>query len=74
MLRKGEETWVNSRWVGMPESEGGGLAEREFLFKEVGLERWLNGLDLEGKDAAATIERRRQEAGEAEAQAQRSCR
>jgi hypothetical protein len=60
LLRKGEETWVNSRWVGVPESEGGGLAEREFLFREVSLERWLNGLDLEGKDAAATIEKRRQ--------------
>lgn len=60
LLRKGEETWVNSRWVSVPESEGGGLAEREFLFREVGLERWLNGLDLEGKDAAATIEKRRQ--------------
>lgn len=60
LLRKGEETWVNSRWVGVPESEGGGLAEREFLFREVGLERWLNGLDLHGKDAAATIEKRRQ--------------
>ena len=60
LLRKGEETWVNSRWVGVPDSEGGGLAEREFLFREVGLERWLNGLDLEGKDAAATIEKRRQ--------------
>ena len=60
LLRRGEETWVNSRWVGVPESEGGGLAEREFLFREVGLERWLNGLDLEGKDAAAQIERRRQ--------------
>lgn len=60
LLRKGEETWVNSRWVGVPEAEGGGLAEREFLFREVGLERWLNGLDLDGKDAAATIERRRQ--------------
>lgn len=59
LLRRGEETWVNSRWVGIPESEGGGLAEREFLFREVGLERWLNGLDLEGKDAAAKIERRR---------------
>lgn len=59
LLRRGEETWVNSRWVGVPESEGGGLAEREFLFREVGLERWLNGLDLEGKDAAATIEKRR---------------
>ncbi|PWY64643.1 hypothetical protein BO83DRAFT_138619 [Aspergillus eucalypticola CBS 122712] len=60
LLRRGEETWVNSRWVSVPVSEGGGLAEREFLFREVGLERWLNGLDLEGKDAAAKIERRRQ--------------
>ncbi|KAL2814233.1 hypothetical protein BDW59DRAFT_154461 [Aspergillus cavernicola] len=61
LLRRGEETWVNSRWVSIPNSEGGGLAEREFLFREVGLERWLNGLDLEGnKDAAAKIERRRQ--------------
>lgn len=59
LLRRGEETWVNSRWVSVPQSEGGGLAEREFLFREVGLERWLNGLDLEGKDAAATIEKRR---------------
>ena len=59
LLRKGEETWVNSRWVSVPESEGGGLAEREFLFREVGLERWLNGLDLEGgKDKAARIEKR----------------
>ena len=60
LLRRGEETWVNSRWVSVPNSEGGGLAEREFLFREVGLERWLNGLDLEGKDVAAKIERRRQ--------------
>jgi hypothetical protein len=60
LLRRGEETWVNSRWVSVPESEGGGLAEREFLFREVGLERWLNGLDLEGSDTAAKIERRRQ--------------
>lgn len=59
LLRRGEETWVNSRWVSVPDSEGGGLAEREFLFREVGLERWLNGLDLDGKDAAAKIERRR---------------
>ncbi|KAF2488055.1 hypothetical protein BDY17DRAFT_244361 [Neohortaea acidophila] len=60
LLRRGEETWVNSRWVSVPASEGGGLAEREFLFREVGLERWLNGLDLEGssKDKAERIERR----------------
>ena len=61
LLRRGEETWVNSRWVSVPESEGGGLAEREFIFREVGLERWLNGLDLEGsKDRAERIERRQQ--------------
>ena len=59
LLRRGEETWVNSRWVSVPDSEGGGLAEREFLFREVGLERWLNGLDLEGKDNANKVERRR---------------
>jgi hypothetical protein len=60
LLRRGEETWVNSRWVSVPETEGGGLAEREFIFREVPLERWLNGLDLEGKDVAARIERRKQ--------------
>lgn len=62
LLRKGVETWVNSRWVGIPESEGGGLAERDFLFREVGLERWLNGLDLKGpdKEKAVKIERRKQ--------------
>jgi hypothetical protein len=61
LLRRGEETWVNSRWVSVADSEGGGLAEREFLFREVGLERWLNGLDLEGNDAdvAAIIARRK---------------
>jgi len=60
LLRRGEETWVNSRWVSVSNSEGGGLAEREFLFREVGLERWLNGLDLVGSDKAAKIERRHQ--------------
>lgn len=60
LLRPGEETWVNSRWVQIPESEGGGLAEREFLFREVGLERWLNGLDLQGHPSAEKLEKRRQ--------------
>ncbi|KAF2235488.1 hypothetical protein EV356DRAFT_523206 [Viridothelium virens] len=61
LLRRGEETWVNSRWVSVPEEEGGGLAEREFLFREVGLERWLNGLDLQGqgKEVAERLARRR---------------
>ncbi|KAK5995085.1 hypothetical protein PT974_03478 [Cladobotryum mycophilum] len=43
-----------------PRLRGGGLAEREFLFREVGLERWLNGLDLKGHDAAEKLEKRRQ--------------
>ncbi|KAI2610591.1 hypothetical protein GGR54DRAFT_374033 [Hypoxylon sp. NC1633] len=60
LLRPGEETWVNSRWVQVPVNEGGGLAEREFLFREVGLEQWLNGLDLQGHDAAEKVEKRRQ--------------
>lgn len=60
LLRPGEETWVNSRWVQVPDAEGGGLAEREFLFREVGLERWLNGLDLQGHDVAEKLEKRRQ--------------
>lgn len=59
LLRRGEETWVNSRWVSIPEEEGGGIAEREFLFREVGLERWLNGLDLgSSADKAKKLERR----------------
>lgn len=59
LLRRGEETWVNSRWVSVPEDEGGGIAEREFLFREVGLERWLNGLDLGASaDKARKLERR----------------
>ncbi|PSR73966.1 hypothetical protein BD289DRAFT_487506 [Coniella lustricola] len=60
LLRPGEETWVNSRWVQVPDAEGGGLAEREFLFREVGLERWLNGLDLQGSNTEARLEKRRQ--------------
>lgn len=60
LLRPGEETWVNSRWVQVPASEGGGLAEREFLFREVGLDRWLKGLDLQGNVTDEKLERRRQ--------------
>jgi hypothetical protein len=39
--------------VSVSQDEGGGLAEREFLFREVGLEKFLDGLDLEGKEVAA---------------------
>jgi hypothetical protein len=62
LLRPGEETWVNSRWVQVSNAEGGGLAEREFIFREVGLEKWLNGLDLYGHDVnvAERLEKRRE--------------
>jgi hypothetical protein len=60
LLRPGEETWVNSRWVQVPAAEGGGLAEREFLFREVGLDRWLKGLDIQGGVTDEKLERRRQ--------------
>ena len=43
LLRRGVETWISSRWVEVKEGE---LAEREFVFKEVGLESFLCGLDL----------------------------
>ncbi|KAG0638545.1 hypothetical protein HOY80DRAFT_1010051 [Tuber brumale] len=43
LLRRGVETWISSRWVEVKEGE---LAEREFVFKEVGLESFLSGLDL----------------------------
>lgn len=45
LLRPGDETWVNSRWVSGPEADGG-LAEREFIFKEVGIDKALGGLGI----------------------------
>jgi len=47
LLRRGVETWISSRWVEVKEGE---LAEREFVFKEVGLESFLSGLDLSKSD------------------------
>lgn len=59
IIREGEEGLVDKRYVSMPDSEGGGVAKRGFLFREVGLESYLNGLDLEGKDVAAPIQRKK---------------
>lgn len=46
LLRRGQETWISSRWVSMP---NGSLAEKEFVFKEVGLEVQLGSLGIEPK-------------------------
>ncbi|KAH0604277.1 uncharacterized protein H6S33_006654 [Morchella sextelata] len=50
LLRRGVETWISSRWVEVKEGE---LAEREFVFKEVGLENFLNGLDISKSEKQA---------------------
>lgn len=50
LLRRGVETWISSRWVEVKEGE---LAEREFVFKEVGLENFLSGLDLSKSEKQA---------------------
>ena len=45
LLRRGVETWISSRWI---EVADGQLAEREFVFREVGLENFFNMLDISG--------------------------
>lgn len=50
LLRRGVETWISSRWI---EVGDGRLAEREFVFREVGLENFFNFLDI-SKDKPAT--------------------
>ncbi|KAL7269247.1 hypothetical protein RUND412_008096 [Rhizina undulata] len=50
LLRRGVETWISSRWVEVREGE---LAEREFVFREVGLENFLSGLDISKEKEAA---------------------
>ncbi|TGZ81385.1 hypothetical protein EX30DRAFT_371395 [Ascodesmis nigricans] len=45
LLRRGVETWISSRWL---EVGPGKLAEREFVFREVGLENIFGILDLSG--------------------------
>lgn len=43
LLRRGVETWISSRWIEVAEGQ---LAEREFVFREVGLENFFNTLDI----------------------------
>lgn len=59
LLRRGSETWISSRWVTMGNGE---LAEKEFYFKEIGLEVFLTGLDIK-KDKANGDKRRGSAAG-----------
>ena len=55
LLRRGQETWISSRWVQMPD---GSLAEKEFVFKEVGLEVQLGSLGIESKGAVEANSKR----------------
>jgi hypothetical protein len=43
LLRRGVETWISSRWIEVAEGQ---LAEREFVFREVGLENFFTSLDI----------------------------
>jgi hypothetical protein len=59
LLRRGVETWISSRWI---EVSDGQLAEREFVFREVGLENFFNTLDIskdkQTESEASSINRR----------------
>ncbi|KAA8905054.1 hypothetical protein FN846DRAFT_11638 [Sphaerosporella brunnea] len=59
LLRRGVETWISSRWIEVAEGQ---LAEREFVFREVGLENFFNSLDIskekKAESEAATLNRR----------------
>ncbi|KAF8242846.1 hypothetical protein K440DRAFT_563963 [Wilcoxina mikolae CBS 423.85] len=59
LLRRGVETWISSRWI---EVSDGQLAEREFVFREVGLENFFNTLDIskdkQTESEASAINRR----------------
>lgn len=57
LLRRGQETWISSRWVQMPD---GSLAEKEFVFKEVGLEVQLGSLGLKSKAHTDAPSKKRQ--------------
>ena len=56
LLRRGQETWISSRWVQMPD---GSLAEKEFVFKEVGLEVQLGSLGIETKSISDAPNKKR---------------
>ncbi|KAI5805485.1 hypothetical protein DFH27DRAFT_373293 [Peziza echinospora] len=56
LLRRGQETWISSRWVQMPD---GSLAEKEFVFKEVGLEVQLGSLGIDAKSISEAPNKKR---------------
>jgi len=60
LLRRGQETWISSRWVQMPD---GSLAEKEFVFKEVGLEVQLGSLGIETKSVSEAPNKKRAKRG-----------
>ncbi|KAF8462968.1 hypothetical protein BDZ91DRAFT_796743 [Kalaharituber pfeilii] len=60
LLRRGQETWISSRWVQMPD---GSLAEKEFVFKEVGLEVQLGSLGIDTKGASEAQSKKRAKRG-----------
>ncbi|KAF3917362.1 hypothetical protein ABW21_db0202564 [Orbilia brochopaga] len=53
MLTRRRDTWISSRWCAM---EDGSIGEKAFMWREVGLETFLGGLDLsrEEKEAIRT--------------------
>lgn len=59
LLRRNVETWISSRWIEVSEGQ---LAEREFVFREVGLENFFNTLDIskekQAENEAAALDRR----------------
>lgn len=60
LLRRGQETWISSRWVQMPDSS---LAEKEFVFKEVGLEVQLGSLGIDTKGSSEAPNKKRHKRG-----------
>ncbi|CCX08748.1 hypothetical protein FPQ18DRAFT_61957 [Pyronema domesticum] len=55
LLRRGVETWISSRWIEVSEGQ---LAEREFVFREVGLENIFGSLDISKEKQAENDARR----------------
>ncbi|KAF3183019.1 hypothetical protein TWF106_005166 [Orbilia oligospora] len=50
MLTRRRDTWISSRWCAM---EDGSIGEKAFMWREVGLETFLGGLDLSREEKEA---------------------
>ncbi|KAK6507434.1 hypothetical protein TWF481_005867 [Arthrobotrys musiformis] len=55
MLTRRRDTWISSRWCAM---EDGSIGEKAFMWREVGLETFLGGLDLSRKPGRRGLHRR----------------